>query len=316
MKTPKSSSRKMVIIAGPTAVGKSELGVELALRIGGEVISADSMQVYRYMDIGTAKISRDEMRGVKHHMIDIIEPIEPYHVYDFQLRAKKACEDIYANGHVPIVVGGTGFYIQALLYDIEFSDQGQDDALRAELKAIADNDGPDALHDILKGLDPDTAETLHPNNVKRVIRAIEYARQNGGTIYDHNAEQRARISPYDFRYYVLNDDRQTVYDRIDSRVDRMIGEGLEDEVRSLIDMGCSSDMTSMQGIGYKQMLMHINGELGRDEAIDMIKRDSRHFAKRQLTWFKRERDTVWIDREDRSSEDIADCLAEEISKMD
>ena len=316
MKTQKNSSRKMVIIAGPTAVGKSELGVELALRIGGEVVSADSMQVYRHMDIGTAKISPEEMRGVKHHMIDIIEPVEPYHVYDFQLRAKKACEEIYAGGHIPIVVGGTGFYIQALLYDIEFSDQGQDDELRAELKAIADNDGPEALHDILKKLDPDTAKNLHPNNVKRVIRAIEYARQNGGTIYDHNAEQRAHASPYDFRYYVLNDDRQTVYGRIDSRVDRMIDEGLEDEVRSLADMGCTSDMTSMQGIGYKQMLMYINGETGRDEAIDLIKRDSRHFAKRQLTWFKRERDTVWIDREGRSSADIADRLTYDYTAMD
>lgn len=306
----------MIIIAGPTAVGKSDLGVELSLRIGGEVISADSMQVYRHMDIGTAKISPEEMRGVKHHMIDIIEPVEPYHVYDFQFRAKKACEEIYANGHIPVVVGGTGFYIQALLYDIEFSDQGQDDVLRTELRSIADNEGPEALHAILKELDPDTAGTLHPNNVKRVIRAIEYARQNGGTIYDHNAEQRARISPYDFRYYVLNDDRQTVYGRIDSRVDKMIDEGLEDEVRSLVGMGCTSDMTSMQGIGYKQMLMYINGETGRDEAIDLIKRDSRHFAKRQLTWFKRERDTVWIEREGRSTAEIADRLAADISDMD
>lgn len=288
---------KLYIIAGPTAVGKSELGVDLALRIGGEVISADSMQVYKHMDIGTAKITSDEMRGVPHHMIDIIEPTEPYHVYDFKMKAQRACDEIYSRGHIPIVVGGTGFYIQALLYDIEFSDQGGDDEMRAELQLIADKDGPEKLHDILKDLDPDTAAELHPNNVKRVIRAIEYARQNGGTIYEHNAAQRARKSPYDFRYYVLNDDRQAVYARIDARVDRMIDEGLESEVRSLVKMGCTPDMTSMQGIGYKQMLMYINGEIDLDEAIRLIKRDSRHYAKRQLTWFNREKDIVrWIDR--------------------
>ncbi len=288
--------KKLYIIAGPTAVGKSDLGVELALRIGGEVISADSMQVYRHMDIGTAKITPHEMRGVRHHMIDIIEPTEPYHVYDFKIRAKKACEEIYSRGHIPIVVGGTGFYIQALLYDIDFSEKGKDDAIRTELLTVADTQGPEALHDILKRLDPDTAATLHPNNVKRVIRAIEYARQNSDTIYEHNEKMRNRISPYDFKYFVLNDDRQAVYERIDRRVDVMIKEGLEDEVRSLVSMGCTSDMTSMQGIGYKQMLMYINGEIDLAEAIRLIKRDSRHYAKRQLTWFNRERDLVWIDR--------------------
>ena len=292
-----NAGKKLYIIAGPTAVGKSELGVDLALRTGGEVISADSMQVYRHMDIGTAKIMPDEMRGVPHHMIDIIEPTEPYHVYDFKIRAQKACEEIYSRGHVPIVVGGTGFYIQALLYDIEFSDQGGDDEMRAELQSIADTRGPEALHDMLRDLDPDTAAKLHPNNVKRVIRAIEYARQNGGTIYEHNAQQRARKSPYDFRYYVLNDDRAAVYTRIDDRVDRMTEDGLEAEVRSLVDMGCTPDMTSMQGIGYKQMLMYINGEIDLDEAVRLIKRDSRHYAKRQLTWFNREKDIIrWIDR--------------------
>ena len=299
---------KLIIIAGPTAVGKSDLGVELAVRIGGEIISADSMQVYKHMDIGTAKITEEEMRGVPHHMIDIIEPVEPYHVYDFKQRAQAACKEIYGRGHIPIIVGGTGFYIQALLYDIEFSGQGQDDEMRAELQAIADEQGPEALHRILAELDPDTAATLHPNNVKRTIRAIEYARQNSDTIYEHNAEQRKRISPYDFRFYLLDDDRQAVYERIDARVDRMIKAGLEDEVRGLQDMGCKADMTSMQGIGYKQMLMYIDGEISLDEAIRLIKRDSRHYAKRQLTWFRRERDIIRMERRGRSTAEIADDI--------
>ncbi len=291
-----SDKRKLIIIAGPTAVGKSDLGVELALRIGGEVISADSMQVYKHMDIGTAKIMPDEMRGVPHHMIDIIEPTESYHVYDFKNRAMAACEEIYSRGHVPIVVGGTGFYIQALLYDIEFSDQGEDEAMRLELKNIADTKGPEALHAVLDELDPETAKTLHPNNVKRVIRAIEYARQNGGTIYEHNKEQRARESVFDHKYCVITDDRSLIYDRIDRRVDRMIEAGLEDEVRMLLNMGCTPEMTSMQGIGYKQMIRYIFGEYDLDEAIRLIKRDSRHYAKRQMTWLNRENDLILIDR--------------------
>ncbi|MCR4596658.1 MAG: tRNA (adenosine(37)-N6)-dimethylallyltransferase MiaA [Lachnospiraceae bacterium] len=299
---------KLIIIAGPTAVGKSDLGVELAIRMGGEIISADSMQVYRHMDIGTAKITEEEMRGIPHHMIDIIEPVEPYHVYDFKQRAQAACKEIYGRGHIPIIVGGTGFYIQALLYDIEFSGQGQDDEMRAELQAIADEQGPEALHRILAELDPDTAATLHPNNVKRTIRAIEYARQNSDTIFEHNAVQRERRSPYDFRFYLLDDDRQAVYERIDARVDRMIEAGLEDEVRGLQDMGCKADMTSMQGIGYKQMLMYIDGEISLDEAIRLIKRDSRHYAKRQLTWFRRERDIIRIERMGRSTAEIADDI--------
>ena len=299
---------KLIIIAGPTAVGKSDLGVELAVRMGGEIISADSMQVYKHMDIGTAKITGEEMRGIPHHMIDIIEPVEPYHVYDFKQRAQAACKEIYGRGHIPIIVGGTGFYIQALLYDIEFSGQGQDDEMRAELQAIADEQGPEALHRILAELDPDTAASLHPNNVKRTIRAIEYARQNSDTIFEHNAVQRERRSPYDFRFYLLDDDRQAVYERIDARVDRMIEAGLEDEVRGLQDMGCKADMTSMQGIGYKQMLMYIDGEISLDEAIRLIKRDSRHYAKRQLTWFRRERDIIRIERMGRSTAEIADDI--------
>ncbi len=287
---------KIIIVAGPTGSGKSDLGVELSLRLNGEVISADSMQVYRHMDIGTAKITAEEMRGVPHHLIDIIEPTEPFHVYDFQSRAKAACEEIYSRGRIPIVVGGTGFYIQALLYDVDFTSGGEDAELRQKLQSVADEQGPEALHGLLKGLDPEAAAELHPNNVKRVIRAIEFARQNGRPISEHNREQRERISPYDYRYLVIADDREAVYSRIDARVDRMIEAGLEAEVRGLMNMGCTPEMTSMQGIGYKQMLSYLRGEHDPDEAIRLIKRDSRHYAKRQLTWLNRERDLIKIDR--------------------
>lgn len=292
----KVSDKPLIIIAGPTAVGKSALGIALAKKINGEIISADSMQVYRKMDIGTAKVTQDEMDGIPHHLIDILDPTEPFHVFDFKQRAKNCVEEIYERNHVPIVVGGTGFYVQALLYDIDFSEHGQDDELRESLQNIANNEGPEALHDILKQLDPQTAKELHPNNVKRVIRSIEYAKQNGKTIYDHNKEQRSRVSPYNFFYFVLNDDRETVYKKINERVDVMIANGLVEEVQHLVEIGCTADMTSMQGIGYKQVLKYFNGEYTYDQMIDLIKRDSRHLAKRQLTWFNRESCINWIDK--------------------
>lgn len=292
-----ANKKPLYIIAGPTAVGKSALGVELAQRINGEIISADSMQVYKYMNIGTAKITIEEMEGIPHHLIDVLMPTEPFHVVEFQKMAKEALNTIYSNGNVPIIVGGTGFYIQALLYDIDFSDSGEDTSLRDELSEIADKQGPEKLHSILKELDPKTAETLHPNNVKRVIRAIEFAKQTGGTIFEHNEVQRKRQSPYDFHFFVLNDDRSKVYERIDKRVDVMIDNGLVDEVKMLLDMGCTADMTSMQGIGYKQLIPYLEGVYSLDEAIRLIKRDSRHYAKRQLTWFNRETQIKWIDRQ-------------------
>lgn len=293
-----NTKQPLYIIAGPTAVGKSALGVELALNCGGEIISADSMQVYKYMDIGTAKVTQDEMRGVKHHLIDILEPTEPFSVVDFKNRAEEAIESIVANSHVPIVVGGTGFYTQALLYDIQFEADGEDTSIRLELEEIAKTEGAQALHNILRELDPVTADAVHPNNVKRVIRAIEFARQTGGTLSEHNKEQRARQSKYDYKYFVLNDDRDLVYERIDRRVDKMLAEGLLDEVKNLLNMGCTADMTSMQGIGYKQILGYLEGNYSFEEAVRLIKRDSRHYAKRQLTWFNRENDLIWINRKE------------------
>lgn len=291
-----NSKKKLYIIAGPTAVGKSALGVEFAAAVNGEIVSADSMQVYKYMDIGTAKITEAEMKGIRHHLIDVLDPREPFHVVEFKAMAEAAIEDIYSRGKVPVIVGGTGFYIQSLLYDIDFAPEGENPQMREELTELVSLHGPEYIHNILYELDPDTAKTLHPNNVKRVIRAIEFARLNGSSLSEHNKEQRVRESAFDYRYFVLNDERALIYERIDRRVEKMLAQGLVEEVKQLLDMGCLPEMTSMQGIGYKQLIPYIYGERTIEEAEYLIKRDSRHYAKRQLTWFNREKDLYWIDR--------------------
>lgn len=286
--------KPLVILTGPTAVGKTAVSIGLAQKIGGEIISADSMQVYKGMDIGTAKITPEEMCGVPHHLIDIMEPDEEFNVYRFKELATEAMEKIYHNGHIPIITGGTGFYIQAVLYDIDFTDESPDTGIREELQKIADEKGAEYLHQMLAQIDSESADAIHANNVKRVIRAIEYYRQTGQKISEHNNEQRSRKSPYNFAYIVLNDDRMLLYKRIDDRVDRMIEEGLTDEVRRLMDKGYDRNLVSMQGLGYKEMIAYLNGEMPFDEAVYVIKRDTRHFAKRQLTWFGRERDVNFI----------------------
>jgi tRNA dimethylallyltransferase len=287
----------LIILTGPTASGKTALSVELAKRIGGEIISADSMQVYRYMDVGSAKVTVEEMDGVPHHLIDVLDPQDSFNVVTFQEMAKEAMKKIYANGHIPIVAGGTGFYIQALLYDIDFTDNDGDMEYRHHLEELAKEQGAEVLHSMLKEADPPSAEAIHANNVKRVIRALEFYKKTGQRISDHNEEERQKESPYNFAYYVLNMDRATLYDRIDLRVDKMIEAGLEEEVKQLKAMGCTRDMVSMQGLGYKEILDYLNGELSLEEAVYILKRDTRHFAKRQLTWFKREKDVTWVTQE-------------------
>ena len=287
----------LIILTGPTASGKTALSVELAKRIGGEIISADSMQVYRYMDVGSAKVTVEEMDGVPHHLIDVLDPQDSFNVVTFQEMAKEAMKKIYANGHIPIVAGGTGFYIQALLYDIDFTDNDGDMEYRHHLEELAKEQGAEVLHSMLKEVDPPSAEAIHANNVKRVIRALEFYKKTGQRISDHNEEERQKESPYNFAYYVLNMDRATLYDRIDFRVDKMIEAGLEEEVKQLKAMGCTRDMVSMQGLGYKEILDYLNGELSLEEAVYILKRDTRHFAKRQLTWFKREKDVTWVTQE-------------------
>ena len=287
----------MIILTGPTAVGKTDLSIQLAKAMNGEIISADSMQVYRHMDIGSAKVTPEEMDGVPHHLIDVLEPEEEFNVVVFQKLAKEALTGIYERGHIPIIVGGTGFYIQALLYDIDFTENDGDTAIRRELEKLAQTQGAGCLHQMLQEIDPESAAAIHQNNVKRVIRAIEFYRQTGKKISLHNEQEREKQSPYQFLYYVLDTDRKTLYERIDRRVDRMMEHGLVDEVKHLADMGCTRDMVSMQGLGYKEILDYLSGEIPLEEAVYILKRDTRHFAKRQITWFKRERDVRWLELE-------------------
>lgn len=290
--------KPLIILTGPTAVGKTRASIGLAKALNGEIISADSMQIYKYMDIGSAKIRPAEMEGIRHYLIDELEPNEEFHVVRFQQMAKQAMEEIYAKNKIPIVVGGTGFYIQALLYDIDFTDNNEESLYRRELEQLAAEKGAACLHAMLTDVDPKSAQIIHANNVKRVIRALEFYRQTGQPISEHNEAERAKESPYDFCYFVLNDDREALYERIERRVDQMLTEGLLDEVQSLKEKGYTKDMVSMQGLGYKEILDYLNGECSLEEAIYVLKRDTRHFAKRQLTWFRRERDVIWIDKQD------------------
>ena len=289
--------RPLVIITGPTAVGKTNLSIRLAKAIGGEIISADSMQVYRHMDIGSAKVTKEEMDGVPHYLVDVLEPWEEFNVVIFQQMAKRALEEIYSHGAVPIIAGGTGFYIQALLYDIDFKENPEGNQIRKELEALADEKGAEYLHQQLARVDPESALAIHSNNVKRVIRALEYFQQTGQKISVHNQEERQKESPFDFFYYVINTERSRLYERIDRRVDLMMENGLVEEVKKLKAMGCHRGMVSMQGLGYKEILDYLNGECTLDEAVYILKRDTRHFAKRQITWFKRERDVRWVNLE-------------------
>lgn len=293
----------LVILTGPTAVGKSELSLSLAKAIDGEIISADSMQVYRGMDVGSAKLMPSEQQGVPHHLLDILDPEEEFNVVLFQRLAAQAVRDICQRGHIPIVTGGTGFYIQALLYDIDFTENDEDTSFRSGLEDLAAKEGADVLYQRLLAVDPKACETIHKNNVKRVIRALEFYEKTGQRISEHNESQRQNQSPYRFAYFVLNDERSALYSRIDRRVDQMLGNGLEAEVRRLAAQGCTKDLVSMQGLGYKEMLAYLNGELSLEEAVYIIKRDTRHFAKRQLTWFRRERDVIWLEKEQYQHDD-------------
>lgn len=290
--------KPLIILTGPTAVGKTKLSIELAKTVNGEIISADSMQVYKHMDIGSAKIKKEEMCGVPHYLIDVLEPDEEFHVVRFQEMAKQAMEEIYAKGKVPILTGGTGFYIQAVVKDIDFSKESEKSPIREELEKLAEEKGCKYLHEKLQQVDPKSAEKIHANNVKRVIRALEYFELTGKPISLHNEEEAAKESPYNVAYFVLNDVRERLYERIDARVDAMLQEGLVEEVSGLAKKGYTKDMVSMQGLGYKEILSYLDGSYTFDEAVYILKRDTRHFAKRQLTWFKREKDIIWVNKQD------------------
>ena len=293
----------LIILSGATAVGKTDLSIHLAQKIGGEIISADSMQVYKGFDIGTAKISKEEMQGVPHYLIDELEPDEEFNVFEFQKRASSYIRSIHAKGKIPIITGGTGFYIQSVLYDIEFTSSETDTAYRRELEQLAEEQGPQALHRLLEEADPEAAGQIHANNIKRTIRALEYFKETGQRISLHNEQQRLRQPAYNAAYFVLNRDRDVIYDRINQRVDIMLQQGLVQEVRSLLERGVSPDSLAMQGLGYKEIVRYLNNELTYEETVDLIKKSTRHFAKRQLTWFRREKDVIWMNYEEYLSEE-------------
>ncbi|TCK98004.1 tRNA dimethylallyltransferase [Natranaerovirga hydrolytica] len=288
--------KPLIILAGPTAVGKTALSIALAKKINGEIISADSMQVYKKMDIGTAKVTQKEMEGIKHYLIDEIQPDEPFNVEVFQRMAKQYIKEIYDKGKVPIIVGGTGFYIQAILYDIDFTKENeqQQSAYRQRLTDILKQKDALYLHKILEKVDSESASKIHPNNTKRVIRALEYYFMYKEPISKHNKEQSQKESPYLYSYFVLTMDRDKLYERINDRVDLMVEGGLIEEVESLKEQGYHKDLISMKGLGYKEILAYLEGECTLEEALYILKRDTRHFAKRQLTWFKREPKIKWV----------------------
>lgn len=290
--------KPLVVLTGPTAVGKTRLSIALAKAINGEIISADSMQVYHYMDIGSAKIRPEEMDGVRHYLVDELDPDEEFHIVKFQEMTHKAMEEIYAKGKIPILVGGTGFYIQSITREIDFTEAEQEDGYRAELEALAAEKGAHELHEMLRRVDPVSAEEIHENNIKRVIRALEFYHQNGSPISRHNEEQKEKTSPYNLAYFVLNAPRELLYQRIDERVDEMMKEGLLSEVKKLQEMGYHRGMVSMQGLGYKEILAYLEGEYPLEEAVRILKRDTRHFAKRQLTWFRREGEVIWVNKDE------------------
>lgn len=290
--------RPLIVLTGPTAVGKTALSIELAKMVGGEILSADSMQVYRGMDIGSAKIRPREMQGVPHHLVDVLDPVQEFNVVVFQKLCRQAMEGIYGRGHIPILTGGTGFYIQALLRDIDFTENEENTEYRRQLEQLAAVKGSQVLHEMLTAVDPAAAQAIHAHNIKRMIRALEFHYLTGEKISEHNEREAERQSPYRYCYFVLNDDREKLYQRIEIRVDQMLEEGLVEEVRRLMDQGCRRDMVSMQGLGYKEILDYLEGDITLEEAVYRIKRDTRHFAKRQLTWFRREKDVIWINKAD------------------
>ncbi len=309
--------KPLIILTGPTAVGKTELSVKLAKALQGEIISADSIQVYKYMDIGSAKVTKEEMEGVKHYLIDELMPDEEFNIFYFKEKAKEYVNEIYKNNHIPIVAGGTGFYIQSLLYDIEFKNEESNDQIRNELYQLYEKQGAAYIHNMLKEIDPESAAAIHENNVKRVIRAIEYYQLNGEKISTHNNREKQKNSPYKFKYYCLNMDRKLLYERINKRVDIMVENGLVEEVKSLLNMGYSKNLVSMQGIGYKEIILYLEGNITLEEAVEMIKQETRRFAKRQLTWFRREKEVTFINYEDFDfdKEKVLEFMINDINQM-
>ena len=300
--------KDLIVLTGPTAVGKTSLSIALAKAVDGEIISADSMQVYKYLNIGTAKITEEEKCGIPHFLIDELEPDEEFNVTIFKNKVMGYIKDIKSRGKVPIIVGGTGFYIQSVIYDINFNEYGDDSKVRKKYEAMAETLGKSELHKKLALVDREYADSVSYNNVKKVVRALTFFEMTGEKLSEHNKRERERSSPFDFAYFVLTMDRKKLYERIDKRVDLMFDMGLVEEVKALMAKGYDKSLVSMQGIGYKEVIDYLSGKTSIEECIDIIKRDTRHFAKRQLTWFKREKVVTYIDKDEFVSEDK--CLKE------
>lgn len=307
--------KKLLIIAGPTAVGKTDISIKLAKKLNGEIISADSMQIYKYMDIGSAKIQKNDMQGIEHHLIDVVEPSQEFSVAEFKDIASKIIDDIISRGKYPIVAGGTGLYINSLIYNYDFANTCKDDEYREYLKLLSEEKGKEYVHNLLLDVDINSYNKLYPNDLKRVIRALEVYKVTGKTIGELNENSNLYDIPYDINYYVLTMDRSKLYERINLRVDIMIEKGLINEVIKLKDMGYNSNMQSMKGIGYKEILYYLEGKITLEEAIELIKKGSRNYAKRQLTWFRKDKRAKWIDKDSYTDEDdIVEKIAAEVTK--
>jgi len=304
--------QKLLVIGGPTAVGKTDLSIKLAKKLNGEIISADSMQIYKYMDIGSAKVTKDEMDGIKHYLINTITPDVLFSVADFKEYGDKALNEIVSKGKLPIISGGTGLYINSLTCNMTFTEAEKDENYRKHLESLALEKGNVYIHEMLKECDPISYEEIHPNNRKRVIRALEVFKLTNKPFSSYNAGEDFYSSNYDIYYYVLTMDREKLYERINKRVDIMMEKGLLDECIRLKEMGYTSDIQSMQGIGYKEILYHLEGKISLEEAINMIKQGSRNYAKRQLTWFRRDTRCVFLDKDTMGDDEILDKVINDI----
>ena len=301
----------LLILAGPTAVGKTDISIKLAKKLNGEIISADSMQIYKYMDIGSAKITKEEMKGIPHHLIDVVAPHEEFNVSSFKTLAEKCIKDIWSRGKLPIIAGGTGLYINSLIYNYDFTDADRDEDYREYLVRLSEDKGKEYVHSLLKDIDGKSYEKLYPNDLKRVVRALEVYKITGKSISEYTKENEKKLYniPYNINYFVLNMNREVLYERINKRVDIMMNKGLIEEVKKLESMGYTPDMQSMKGIGYKEILFYLKGDISLDEAIYLIKKGSRNYAKRQLTWFRKDKRSIWIDKDKyRSEEEIVDKI--------
>ncbi|HDK7156154.1 TPA: tRNA (adenosine(37)-N6)-dimethylallyltransferase MiaA [Clostridium botulinum] len=301
----------LLILAGPTAVGKTDISIKLAKKLNGEIISADSMQIYKYMDIGSAKITKEEMKGIPHHLIDVVAPHEEFNVSSFKSLAERCIKDIWSRGKLPIIAGGTGLYINSLIYNYDFTDADRDEDYREYLIRLSEDKGKEYVHSLLKDIDGKSYEKLYPNDLKRVVRALEVYKITGKSISEYTKENEKKLYniPYNINYFVLNMNREVLYERINKRVDIMMDKGLIEEVKKLESMGYTPDMQSMKGIGYKEILFYLKGDISLDEAIYLIKKGSRNYAKRQLTWFRKDKRSIWIDKDKyRSEEEIVDKI--------